>query len=219
MLINYSNYFLIYHPKSSSKQALLYIPGINFDSQQIDRLIQVATQEGYHLFILQFPYHLGKDTFTDRNLSEEQNFYSEALAWLYKQFPHFSYHLIAKSFWAVKVFLTPQDWIKSYSFIAPAIFFAEIDNLEQIQNTKYGNIGQIDEILLPNNILHHWTAPTLLIHGNQDQTISIHNSEKILNQLTSDTQWIEIAGMGHSDTTHYHQEIWQQLSDFLENNQ
>lgn len=98
MLINYSNYFLIYHPKSSSKQALLYIPGINFDSQQIDRLIQVATQEGYHLFILQFPYHLGKDTFTERTLSKEQSFYSEALAWLYKQFPHFSYHLIAKSF-------------------------------------------------------------------------------------------------------------------------
>ncbi len=98
MPTNYSDYFLIHHPKNPSDQALLYIPGINFDPQKIDRLIQVATQEGYHLFILQFPYHLEKDTFTERNISKEQSFYSEALTRLQNQFPHFSYQVIAKSF-------------------------------------------------------------------------------------------------------------------------
>lgn len=83
--------------------------------------------------------------------------------------------------------------------MSPATYFSELGNLEETLNQKYSEIAKLDDLLLPHTFAQQVKCPVLIVHGNQDTTVSLSNSQKIFELLqVTEKELFIIDGADHS---------------------
>tara|TARA_Y100000310_G_scaffold345697_1_gene468457 strand:- start:5651 stop:6289 length:639 start_codon:yes stop_codon:yes gene_type:complete len=104
---------------------------------------------------------------------------------------------VGKSFGGGTLLSYPSQKIRSLVLWAPFLRFSETSNLKEIRNTKLREIGRLEDIFANKNDIQKIKVPTLIIHGDQDESIPLENSQKILPYLEQGKLEV-IEGAGHS---------------------
>lgn len=177
---------------------VLYIPGMNFALEDIDWLSTIITSYWYNFVRFWFRYHF-YNNINDCSISTDlEDIYN-----LFFYLDNFWYNIekigvIAKSLWGVKAFLLDDSRIKAYSFLAPAVFFEQGADKDKMKATNYGSIKNLDELILPLNIIENREYPTILFHGNNDEVVNISNSCYIYSKINYPKEFVSLSWMQHS---------------------
>ncbi|PSH02354.1 MAG: hypothetical protein BRC26_00985 [Nanohaloarchaea archaeon QH_8_44_6] len=104
--------------------------------------------------------------------------------------------IVAKSFSAGMVLAGNIDNVDKTVLWAPAVGFQEKANIEELRDSKLGEVEEVTDIQINSEFLEH-KVPVKVIHGENDQVVQIENSESIVHNLP-EAEIKRISETGHS---------------------
>lgn len=201
---------------------VLFIPGISGGAltSRFDYLAEEFNRAGFNFVRFDFRGYAKGKSIDNSTVQEELEDIHTVLSFLESQkinLDHFG--IVAKSFGGVKAFLLQDSRLSVLGLLAPAVYFSNIPTMDQLKNKPYKDITHLNDLQLDEKTLKTWSVPTLIVHGDQDKTVPLENSQKIVRSMTSKKDLKVIAGGGHSldETEDQKKIVRNMLIDFFKN--
>jgi hypothetical protein len=203
-------------PFKSEKAAIL-LPGVSGKSltdKKYDLLEERLKQN--NIALIRFDLWNNRDELSLLSVEEIQKEVMNIIKKLKSQnFKNIS--IIGKSLGGATALTMPYNFDKIIAW-APAFSYQKQSNFLKTKSSKLSNFKSTGEITINRSDLAHLKCPILIIHGENDEKVSLENSENYLINLKNAKLEI-INGADHS----YTQDIWldeviNKTVEFLKNN-
>tara|TARA_Y100000034_G_C6883627_1_gene405366 strand:+ start:267 stop:911 length:645 start_codon:yes stop_codon:yes gene_type:complete len=194
--MNFPYKYKLAEPEQESDRVAILLPGISGKalSDRYSELEQKLNQAGFSFFRYDswksIPDALGK------SFQEIHNGIDQAIDFVKSQgYRYISF--IGKSIGGGTLLTYPSSEIESMVLWAPYIKFADRSTLDRFRNTRFSDIDYLKDMLVSKEDLEKIKTPTLIVHGTEDEEISLENSQAIVGSLPNGTLET-VEGAGHS---------------------
>lgn len=199
---------------------VLFIPGVSGGAltSRFDYLAEGFNQAGFNFVRFNFRGQEEGKSVDDSTLQEELEDLRNVLVYLEsQQFNLHHFGVVAKSFGSVKAFLLNDPRLDALGLLAPATYFSNESTIEQLMNTQYRDITHSQDLQIDEKILKNWEIPTVIVHGDQDKTVPLDNSQRMVDLMPARKELMVIPGAGHSldETEKQREVVLQTLVDFF----
>ncbi len=189
-------------PQHKSSKFVLYFPWVsgNAISQKTDGLANAFANAGFHFVRFEYRCYREQGKFEQFSLEDDHVDIASALEFLDARFPNSRHWAIWKSFgWLRLLSFDLSNRFECMGFLAPAVFIWDEDTIESLSDENYGSITSVDDFRMISCDLEKVSSPIILIHGLNDQSVSVSNSEILISHFSNpNNRIVRIEGSGHS---------------------
>jgi pimeloyl-ACP methyl ester carboxylesterase len=186
---------------SNKAPTMIFLPGISGKAltDRFDYLRDGCVHSGFNFFRFNCRGYEEGASIDDSTVESELEDIRAAIDFLtaggYKMD---QFGVIAKSFGGLKAFMLDDPRLAALGLLAPAIFFDQESNYDEMKGRPYSQIEHLSEIKVSPAVLESWNVPTVLVQGDADTVVPVSNSQFIYDSLSSPKELMVMSGADHS---------------------